>query len=116
MSRIRSLELDDIKNSELLTARMMGNDTFNDTFESSLIPDKKLSPTADMDARRQYIRQKYIDRKYVASSNASEQGQEELVVMLHNAVVSRDMSTLLQAFGERVSPRHLSKSKSDRYL
>ena len=107
MSRIRSLELDDIKNSELLTARMMSNDTFNDTFEAglSMYPnDKKLDPSADMEQRRQYIRRKYIDRRYVAQSEASEEGQgEELLIMLQNAVINRHVPTMLQAFGERVS-------------
>ena len=106
MSRIRSLELDDIKNSELLTARMMSNDTFNDTFEAGLnmYPSDKLDPSADMEQRRQYIKQKYIERKYVAQSEASKEGQEEeLLIMLQNAVINRHVPTLLQAFGERVS-------------
>lgn len=107
MSRIRSLELDDIKNSELLTARMMSNDTFNDTFEAglSLFPgDKKLDTSADMELRRQYIKKKYIERKYVAQSDASGQvQQDELLIMLQNAVINRHMPSMLQAFGERVS-------------
>ena len=114
MSRIRSLELDDIKNSELLTARMMSNDTFNDTFEAGLSTfpgDKKLSPSADMEQRRQYIKKKYIERKYVAQSNASEQGQQdELLIMLQNSVINRHMPTMLQAFGERVSSWVITKA------
>ena len=117
MSRIRSLELDDIKNSELLTARMMSNDTFNDTFEAglSLFPgDKKLDTSADMELRRQYIKKKYIERKYVAQSDASGHvQQDELLIMLQNAVINRHMPSMLQAFGERVSNYVTTKDVSE---
>lgn len=105
-SRIRSLKLDAIKTSELLIARVMGNALLNEVLEANLTPDAKPPPDADIDQRRDFIVQKYIQRKYI------EHLIEPTLLLqeLYDSVEMRDVRHLLQVYAEGVD---LSSPLSD---
>ncbi|XP_054161063.1 arf-GAP with SH3 domain, ANK repeat and PH domain-containing protein 2-like [Oppia nitens] len=97
VSRIQSLTLDNIGTSQLLLARVMSNSNFNDTMEALLDVSTKPTTTSSMDKRNEFIRNKYIHRKYIIKSCRDE---SELRTELEGAVVSRNLHQLLQVFAE----------------
>lgn len=98
ISRIQSLTLDNIGTSQLLLARVMSNHSFNDIMEATLRINQKPSPSASMEARYEYIRAKYIDRKFVLRSCNGR--VNDLKNDLENAIQQRHLFSLLQVFAE----------------
>jgi len=98
ISRIQSLTLDKIGTSQLLLARVMSNHSFNDIMEATLRPNQKPAPTASMETRYEYIRAKYVDRKFVLRSCNGR--VNDLKNDLENAIQSRHIFSLLQVFAE----------------
>ncbi|XP_021272241.1 arf-GAP with SH3 domain, ANK repeat and PH domain-containing protein 1-like isoform X3 [Numida meleagris] len=97
ISRIQSLSLDKLATSELLLARNIGNAGFNDIMEASL-PSFSLKPVAhsDMALRKEFIISKYVEKKYAKRSPAAQ------CPSLPEAVKSKDIFSLLQAYAENV--------------
>ncbi|OXB56238.1 hypothetical protein ASZ78_011139 [Callipepla squamata] len=97
ISRIQSLSLDKLATSELLLARNIGNAGFNDIMEASP-PSFSLKPTAhsDMALRKEFIVSKYVEKKYAKKSPADQ------CPSLPEAVRSKDIFTLLQAYAENM--------------
>ncbi|XP_078538709.1 arf-GAP with SH3 domain, ANK repeat and PH domain-containing protein 3 [Lissotriton helveticus] len=95
-SRIQSITLDLLSTSELLLAVNIGNQRFNEIMEAKLPAHAgvKPVPSSDMSARKEYIVAKYVDRKFVRQGN----GQDPQLVW--EAIQSRDLLCLLQAFAE----------------
>ncbi|XP_030409697.1 arf-GAP with SH3 domain, ANK repeat and PH domain-containing protein 1 isoform X5 [Gopherus evgoodei] len=100
ISRIQSLELDKLGTSELLLAKNIGNNCFNDIMEGSLpSPSPKPTPSSDMTARKEYITAKYVDHKFSRKTCASAAAKlNELL----EAVRSRDLLALIQVYAEGV--------------
>ncbi|XP_026544493.1 arf-GAP with SH3 domain, ANK repeat and PH domain-containing protein 1 isoform X3 [Notechis scutatus] len=100
ISRIQSLELDKLGTSELLLAKNIGNNSFNDIMEGNLpTPSPKPTPSSDMTARKEFITAKYVDHKYSRKTCASSAAKlNELL----EAVRSRDVLVLLQVYAEGV--------------
>ncbi|XP_034619516.1 arf-GAP with SH3 domain, ANK repeat and PH domain-containing protein 1 isoform X3 [Trachemys scripta elegans] len=100
ISRIQSLELDKLGTSELLLAKNVGNNCFNDIMEGSLpSPSPKPTPSSDMTARKEYITAKYVDHKFSRKTCASAAAKlNELL----EAVRSRDLLALIQVYAEGV--------------
>ncbi|KAM7176070.1 arf-GAP with SH3 domain, ANK repeat and PH domain-containing protein 1 isoform 4-T4 [Macrochelys suwanniensis] len=100
ISRIQSLELDKLGTSELLLAKNVGNNCFNDITEGSLpSPSPKPTPSSDMTARKEYITAKYVDHKFSRKTCASAAAKlNELL----EAVRSRDLLALIQVYAEGV--------------
>ncbi|KAG8133948.1 putative Arf-GAP with SH3 domain ANK repeat and PH domain-containing protein, partial [Naja naja] len=100
ISRIQSLELDKLGTSELLLAKNIGNNSFNDIMEGNLpTPSPKPTPSSDMTARKEFITAKYVDHKYSRKTCASSAAKlNELL----EAVRSRDLLALLQVYAEGV--------------
>ncbi|XP_069813193.1 arf-GAP with SH3 domain, ANK repeat and PH domain-containing protein 1 isoform X3 [Dendropsophus ebraccatus] len=100
ISRIQSLELDKLGTSELLLAKNVGNNSFNEIMEGNLpSPSPKPSPSSDMTARKEYITAKYVEHKFcrrMCSSGAEKQSE------LLEAVKSRDLLALIQVYAEGV--------------
>ncbi|XP_040287164.1 arf-GAP with SH3 domain, ANK repeat and PH domain-containing protein 1 isoform X4 [Bufo bufo] len=100
ISRIQSLELDKLGTSELLLAKNVGNNSFNEIMEGNLpCPSPKPNPSSDMTARKEYITAKYIEHKFcrrICSSGAEKQSE------LLEAVKSRDLLALIQVYAEGV--------------
>uniref|UniRef100_A0A8C5A662 ArfGAP with SH3 domain, ankyrin repeat and PH domain 3 n=1 Tax=Gadus morhua TaxID=8049 RepID=A0A8C5A662_GADMO len=95
-SRIQSLTLDVLSTSELLLAVSIGNTRFNDIMEAGLPNDSvKPLPQSDMNARKEYIVAKYVDRRYVVRR---EDGREPC--RAYAAVRGRDITSLLQLYAE----------------
>ena len=63
VSRIRSLDLDDLKTFELLVAYYMSNQQFNEVMEANLV-DTKPNKETDAEGRAQFIRNKYVQQLY----------------------------------------------------
>lgn len=98
ISRIQSLTLDNIGTSQLLLARVMSNHAFNDIMEATLRSTQKPNSTASMDARYEYIRAKYVDRKFVLRSCNGV--VNDLKSDLEHAVQSKHIYSLLQVWAE----------------
>ncbi|KAM4026990.1 arf-GAP with SH3 domain, ANK repeat and PH domain-containing protein 1 isoform 4-T4 [Anomaloglossus baeobatrachus] len=100
ISRIQSLELDKLGTSELLLAKNVGNNSFNEIMEGNLpSPSPKPTSSSDMTARKEYITAKYVEHKFcrrMCSSGAEKQSE------LLEAVKSRDLLALIQVFAEGV--------------
>ncbi|CAH2285932.1 arf-GAP with SH3 domain, ANK repeat and PH domain-containing 1 isoform X3 [Pelobates cultripes] len=100
ISRIQSLELDKLGTSELLLAKNVGNNSFNEIMEGNLpTPSPKPTPSSDMTARKEFITAKYVDHRFSRKTCAS--GTEKLSE-LHEAVKSRDLLALIQVYAEGV--------------
>lgn len=95
-SRIQSLTLDNISTANLLIARAMGNNTLNDVMEAT-IGNVKLDPDSSMEERYDFIRAKYVAKRYVmrTCSNDSDLRNE-----LEQSIINADLSQLLQVWAE----------------
>ncbi|XP_019345776.1 arf-GAP with SH3 domain, ANK repeat and PH domain-containing protein 3 isoform X1 [Alligator mississippiensis] len=121
-SRIQSLTLDVLSTSELLLAVSVGNARFNEIMEATLPAQGNLKPSSGSDmtlqpgtgsgvchapaemaplcplprrsARKEYIVAKYMERKFVQKTGREDPHR------LWEAVRSRDVLALLQAFAE----------------
>ncbi|XP_069479060.1 arf-GAP with SH3 domain, ANK repeat and PH domain-containing protein 3 isoform X2 [Ambystoma mexicanum] len=95
-SRIQSITLDVLSTSELLLAVNLGNQKFNEIMEAKLTSQNNIKPvpSSDMSARKEFIVAKYVDRKFVR------QGMQQDPKQLSEAIHSRDLLALLQAFAE----------------
>ncbi|KAM3841004.1 arf-GAP with SH3 domain, ANK repeat and PH domain-containing protein 1 isoform 3-T3 [Vipera latastei] len=100
ISRIQSLELDKLGTSELLLAKNIGNNSFNEIMEGNLpTPSPKPTPSSDMTARKEFITAKYVDHKFSRKTCASTAAKlNELL----EAVRSRDLLALIQVYAEGV--------------
>ena len=99
ISRIQSLTLDNIGTSQLLIARVMSNHAFNDIMEATLRhTSQKPTAASSMEDRYEYIRAKYVDRKFVLRSCNGI--VNDLKSDLEHSITSRHLYSLLQAFGE----------------
>ena len=96
VSRIRSLDLDDLQTFELLIAFSMSNQLFNEVMEAN-VTDPKPTHETDSKERVQFIRNKYIQRKYIDRSDTNDSME-----LLYEAVDVRDFRALLQAYAEEV--------------
>ncbi|KAG7465980.1 hypothetical protein MATL_G00159960 [Megalops atlanticus] len=94
-SRIQSLTLDMLSTSELLLAVSIGNTRFNDIMEAGLPNDSvKPLPQSDMNARKEYIVAKYVERRYVLRKDDGDPHR------VYDAVKTRDLTSLLQLYAE----------------
>ncbi|XP_045309626.1 arf-GAP with SH3 domain, ANK repeat and PH domain-containing protein 1 isoform X6 [Leopardus geoffroyi] len=100
ISRIQSLELDKLGTSELLLAKNVGNNSFNDIMEANLpSPSPKPTPSSDMTVRKEYITAKYVDHRF--SRKACSSSSAKLNELLE-AIKSRDLLALIQVYAEGV--------------
>ncbi|RXM97671.1 Arf-GAP with SH3 domain, ANK repeat and PH domain-containing protein 2 [Acipenser ruthenus] len=100
-SRIQSLTLDKLGTSELLLAKNIGNAGFNEVMEACLAAEEviKPNPASDMNARKDYITAKYIERKF------SRKKCVDNAAKLHSlceAVKAKDIFSLVQIYAEGV--------------
>ncbi|EZA47681.1 arfGAP with SH3 domain, ANK repeat and PH domain-containing protein isoform X2 [Ooceraea biroi] len=99
ISRIQSLTLDNVGTAQLLLARHMTNQAFNEVMERTLRHNLKPSPTSTMEERYEFIRAKYVDKRYVLNTCADER---DLLSDLEHAVNNHDLHHLLQVYAENV--------------
>ncbi|XP_075057558.1 arf-GAP with SH3 domain, ANK repeat and PH domain-containing protein 2 isoform X2 [Mixophyes fleayi] len=100
-SRIQSLTLDVLGTSELLLAKNIGNTAFNEIMEVCLPADDtvKPAPCSDMNARKDYITAKYIERRYARKKYADNASK---LHSLCDAVKTRDIFALVQLYADGV--------------
>ncbi|XP_077782480.1 arf-GAP with SH3 domain, ANK repeat and PH domain-containing protein 2 isoform X6 [Podarcis muralis] len=100
-SRMQSLTLDVLGTSELLLAKNIGNAGFNEIMEFCLPADEmvKPNPSSDMNARKDYINAKYIERKYARKKHSDNVAKLQ---SLCEAVRTRDIFGLVQVYAENV--------------
>ncbi|XP_041610309.1 arf-GAP with SH3 domain, ANK repeat and PH domain-containing protein 2 isoform X4 [Vulpes lagopus] len=100
-SRMQSLTLDVLGTSELLLAKNIGNAGFNEIMEYCLPAEDSVKPNpgSDMNARKDYITAKYIERKYARKRHADNAAK---LHSLCEAVKTRDIFGLLQAYADGV--------------
>ncbi|XP_062934203.1 arf-GAP with SH3 domain, ANK repeat and PH domain-containing protein 2 isoform X3 [Cynocephalus volans] len=100
-SRMQSLTLDVLGTSELLLAKNIGNAGFNEIMECCLPAEDlvKPNPGSDMNARKDYITAKYIERRYSRKKHADNAAK---LHSLCEAVKTRDIFGLLQAYADGV--------------
>ncbi|XP_026681789.1 arfGAP with SH3 domain, ANK repeat and PH domain-containing protein [Diaphorina citri] len=97
ISRIQSLTLDNIGTSQLIIARHMSNPGFNEVMEAKLNIANKPNASSTMEERCEYIRAKYVEKKYVVRTC---QDEKDLLSDLEHAVNNKDLYHLLQVWGE----------------
>ncbi|XP_023974419.1 arf-GAP with SH3 domain, ANK repeat and PH domain-containing protein 2 isoform X3 [Physeter macrocephalus] len=100
-SRMQSLTLDVLGTSELLLAKNIGNAGFNEIMECCLPAEDSIkpNPSSDMNARKDYITAKYIERKYARKRHMDNAAK---LHSLCEAVKTRDIFGLLQAYADGV--------------
>ncbi|XP_012924928.1 arf-GAP with SH3 domain, ANK repeat and PH domain-containing protein 2 isoform X1 [Heterocephalus glaber] len=100
-SRIQSLTLDVLGTSELLLAKNIGNAGFNEIMECCLPAEDavKPNPGSDMNARKDYIMAKYIERKYARKKHTDSAAK---LHSLCESVKARAIFGLLQAYADGV--------------
>ncbi|XP_039387939.1 arf-GAP with SH3 domain, ANK repeat and PH domain-containing protein 2 isoform X4 [Mauremys reevesii] len=100
-SRMQSLTLDVLGTSELLLAKNIGNAGFNEIMEFCLPADEtvKPNPSSDMNARKDYITAKYIERKYARKKHVDNAAK---LHSLCEAVKARDIFGLVQVYTDGV--------------
>ncbi|XP_053314801.1 arf-GAP with SH3 domain, ANK repeat and PH domain-containing protein 2 isoform X2 [Spea bombifrons] len=100
-SRIQSLTLDVLGTSELLLAKNIGNSGFNEVMEFSLPVDEAVKPShsSDMNARKDYITAKYIERRYARKKYVDNTSK---LHSLCEAVKMRDIFALIQLHADGV--------------
>ncbi|XP_023367574.1 arf-GAP with SH3 domain, ANK repeat and PH domain-containing protein 2 [Otolemur garnettii] len=100
-SRMQSLTLDVLGTSELLLAKNIGNAGFNEIMECCLPAEGSVKPNpgSDMNARKDYIMAKYIERRYARKKHADNAAK---LYSLCEAVKTRDIFGLLQAYADGV--------------
>ncbi|XP_044009477.1 arfGAP with SH3 domain, ANK repeat and PH domain-containing protein isoform X3 [Aphidius gifuensis] len=99
ISRIQSLTLDNVGTAQLLLARYMTNQSFNEIMEATLHHNLKPTSSSTMDERYEFIKAKYVDKKYIKSTCTDE---KDLLSELEHAVNNRDLQQLLQVYAENV--------------
>ncbi|CAG9855130.1 unnamed protein product [Phyllotreta striolata] len=99
ISRIQSLTLDNVGTSQLVLARFMTNNLFNDIMEAQLSSNEKLDPSSSMEERLNFIRAKYVDKRFALRTCQTEL---EKIYELEEAVNRGDLPLLLQTFAENV--------------
>lgn len=95
-SRIQSLTLDNLTTAQLLIARAMGNNSLNEVMEATL-GRGKLTPDSSMEERYDFIRAKYIAKRYVMRTCADDR---DLRNDLEQAIINADLGQLLQVWAE----------------
>uniref|UniRef100_A0A182UHU0 ArfGAP with SH3 domain, ANK repeat and PH domain-containing protein n=1 Tax=Anopheles melas TaxID=34690 RepID=A0A182UHU0_9DIPT len=95
-SRIQSLTLDNLTTAQLLVARAMGNNALNEVMEATLAQGK-LSPESTMEERYDFIRAKYVAKRYVMRTCADDR---DLRNDLEQAIINADLGQLLQVWAE----------------
>ncbi|EFX70312.1 hypothetical protein DAPPUDRAFT_202418 [Daphnia pulex] len=96
VSRIQSLVLDHVPTSQLLIARHMSNHSFNEIMEATLhISKPNLNST--MEERSEFIRAKYIDKKFAIKTSTD---IRDLHSDVEHALNNKDIHQLLQAYVE----------------
>ncbi|XP_041770618.1 arfGAP with SH3 domain, ANK repeat and PH domain-containing protein [Anopheles merus] len=95
-SRIQSLTLDNLTTAQLLIARAMGNNALNEVMEATLAQGK-LTPESTMEERYDFIRAKYVAKRYVMRTCADDR---DLRNDLEQAVINADLGQLLQVWAE----------------
>lgn len=97
ISRIQSLTLDRLSTSQLLLARHMGNQMFNEIMENTLDERDKLTPESTMEERVRFIREKYVYRVWAARTCRD---SAERLSEVEHAVNNGHLQNLLQAYAE----------------
>ncbi|KAG8580222.1 hypothetical protein GDO81_007198 [Engystomops pustulosus] len=100
-SRIQSLTLDVLGTSELLLAKNIGNTAFNEIMEACLPADDTVKPASsgDMNARKDYITAKYIEKRYARKKYVDHASK---MLSLCDAVKTRDIYALVQLHADGV--------------
>eukprot|EP00111_Clytia_hemisphaerica_P005677 TCONS_00016475-protein len=99
VSRIRSLTLDRLGTAELLLARAVGNSDFNEIMEASLDPSLKPTAGSNMDQRKEFITQKYVQKAFI---NPSGHQPNILIEDLQRAINHHDILAVLQLYADGV--------------
>ncbi|XP_072029942.1 arf-GAP with SH3 domain, ANK repeat and PH domain-containing protein 2-like isoform X2 [Amphiura filiformis] len=97
ISRVQSLELDRVGTAQLLLAMTIGNDGFNYTYEEDMDQIVKPTPQSSMEERREFIRAKYEQKKYVLRTTSN---TDTLVKDLLQAVLLSEIGVLIKVFAE----------------
>ncbi|XP_069978926.1 arfGAP with SH3 domain, ANK repeat and PH domain-containing protein isoform X3 [Penaeus vannamei] len=93
VSRIQSLTLDKVGTAQLLLARHMTNNSFNEVTEAT--SPRKPEPTSTMDERREFIQSKYVRRAFVQPTT---ENPEDLLGQLREVIDKNDLYGLLRVY------------------
>ena len=97
ISRTQSIVIDDLSTSQLLLARVVGNQNFNEIMEAKVDQSMKLKPSSLMDERLHFIKAKYEEHKYAIITSTD---KEDLKQDLKQAILQHDIAALIQVYTE----------------
>jgi Arf-GAP/SH3 domain/ANK repeat/PH domain-containing protein len=107
-SKIQSLTLDKMGTASLLIARKMGNELFNEAYEGRDPGIEKPLPESSVEAKRNFIRSKYVDKAYVVNTGHGIELIKDLAMAIQNA----DWCSIVQAYAEGARPDGIVDLKS----
>ncbi|CAJ0941977.1 unnamed protein product, partial [Mesorhabditis belari] len=90
ISRIRSLTLDNTSSEQLAIVLALGNNTANQIWEHHAPRDAKPKPEASREQKEEWVRQKYLEKKFVAAIRVD----ETLATQVVQAVLKKDVIQL----------------------
>ncbi|XP_071142681.1 arf-GAP with SH3 domain, ANK repeat and PH domain-containing protein 2-like isoform X3 [Mytilus edulis] len=97
ISRTQSIVIDELGTSQLLLARVVGNQNFNEIVEAKVDQTMKLKPSSPMEERLHYIKAKYEQHKYAIITSTD---KEDLKQDLKQAIIQQDIGALIQVYAE----------------
>ncbi|XP_073326856.1 arf-GAP with GTPase, ANK repeat and PH domain-containing protein 2 [Pagrus major] len=95
LSRVRSLDLDDLPGELTQVLAAIGNHMANSIWESCTQGRTKPTPNATREERESWIRAKYDQRAFVAALQTPQPAEDGMPVWLLTAVTERDLPRLL---------------------
>ncbi|XP_045181837.2 arf-GAP with SH3 domain, ANK repeat and PH domain-containing protein 2-like isoform X2 [Mercenaria mercenaria] len=110
VSRTQSLEIDQLGTSQLLLARVIGNDNFNEVLEARLDRSSKLKPDSPMKEREEFIKAKYVHHKFTIQTCSD---TNELQQDLQQAIQTRDIQAIIQVYAEGLDLMTVLPESSD---
>uniref|UniRef100_A0A3Q0KUG3 Putative development and differentiation-enhancing factor, ddef n=1 Tax=Schistosoma mansoni TaxID=6183 RepID=A0A3Q0KUG3_SCHMA len=121
-SRTQSLLMDELSTNQLLLPRFIGNQLFNSVYESSLPAGSKpnaldsvTDPTDGMTQRRNFIKSKYVDRRFITKTTSdslivTSNSLDYNTISNNNKSFSDDISTSRDPIAERFLRRDLLRA------
>ena len=106
-SKIQSLTLDKMGTANLLVARKMGNELFNEAYEGIDPGHDKPVPDSPIEIKHTFITRKYVDKAYVQRTAYA----KDLAKDLAAAIVDSDMHSIVQAYAEGARPEAIIDPK-----
>ncbi|XP_018546232.1 arf-GAP with coiled-coil, ANK repeat and PH domain-containing protein 3 [Lates calcarifer] len=102
LSKVRSLTLDSWEAEQLKLLCVLGNDVMNRIYEARCSDEGRVKPSADSSRaeKETWIKEKYVERRFVQSSSCEQRGKDEAGRRLYRAASVGDLVAMAAALAE----------------